>query len=336
MLANSWKKIQQGQIAPVYVLVGEESYLIYETVAKLKEVLSKNGEVEVITFDLEEVPVEAVIDEADTLPFFSEKKLVIAKNASFLKATEKGKEKIEHNVKRLEHWLNYPSDTSVTVFIAPYEKLDERKKVTKLLKEKAVYIQANTPQEKDLVVWIQHEVTSQGKTIGQQAIDRLVAMIGANMLQLKMEIEKMSLYLGESGEITVQLVEELVAKTLEQDAFKMLNAYFEHNHKLALGIYHDLLQQKEEPIMLVGLLASNIRTMSNVYYLLKKGYHSQQIAKQLKIHPYRVKLIVENPKRPSEERLLKALYQLAEVDIALKTTGGKRERHLELFLLKSL
>lgn len=338
MLTNIWKKIKQGDIAPVYLLVGEESYLINETMTKLRDALSQSGEIEVMNFDLDEVPVDYVIDEADTIPFFSERKLVVAKNASFLKSTEKGKEKIDHDLKRLENWLAHPSDLTVTVFIAPYEKLDERKKVTKLLKEKAVYVQVQTPKEQDLAVWIQGQVKERGKTIQQGALEKLVTMVGTNMLQLQMEIDKMSLYLGDSepSEITESLVEDLVAKTLEQDAFKMLNAYFERNHTLALEIYHDLLRQKEEPIMLVGLLASNIRTMSNVYYLLKKGYHPQQIAKQLKVHPYRVKLMVENRRRPSDESLLKALYRLADVDLALKTTGGNRERHLELFLLKSL
>ena len=125
---------------------------------------------------------------------------------------------------------------------------------------------------------------------------RIVEMVGANMLQLQMEIEKLALYLGEEQDITVDLVEDLVAKTLEHDAFKMLNAYLAHN-KQKHSIYHDLLRQKEEPIMLVGLLASNIRTMNNVFYLQKKGYIRAQIAKQLKVHPYRVKIMVEQKKR---------------------------------------
>ena len=55
-----------------------------------------------------------------------------------------------------------------------------------------------------------------------------------------------------------------------------------------------------------------------------------------KIHPYRVKLMIEQRHRPSEENLLRALYQLAEVDLQLKSTGGNRERYLELFLLRQL
>lgn len=336
MFTKAWKEIKNGQIAPVYCIYGEESYFIDETIKRIKEALNTAEEAEVMTFDMDEQPVDLVIDEADTFPFFSERKLVIAKNASFLKASEKGKEKIEHDLKRLENWLAYPSDFCVTLFIAPYEKLDERKKITKAVKEKSILLHAETPKENDLAAWIRSEVKGFEKSITDDAVDKLVEMVGANMLQLQKEIEKMALYLGEEGQITVHLVEELVAKTLEHDAFKMLNAYLSRNVSEALQIYHDLLRQKEEPIMLVGLLASNIRTMSNVYYLQKKGYHPNQISKQLKLHPYRVKLMLENRQRPNEERLLKALKNLSDVDLKLKSISGNRERYLEMFLLKAL
>lgn len=131
MISTIWNNIKKGELSPVYLLVGEEGYFIDETVKRLKEAIGPEEEIEMSTFDLEETPVDAVMDEADTIPFFSERKLIIAKNASFLKATEKGKEKIDHDMKRLETWLAHPSDFSVTVFIAPYEKLDERKKSDK-------------------------------------------------------------------------------------------------------------------------------------------------------------------------------------------------------------
>ena len=336
MITKVWQDFKKGNFAPVYLLVGEESYFVDETIKQLKAALRNEEEAEVMTFDLNEQPIDYVIDEADTIPFFTERKLIIAKNASFLKATEKGKEKIDHDLKRLESWLAHPTDTAITLFVAPYEKLDERKKVTKLMKEKCVIIQAETPKNHDLNVWIQNEANKYGKAITDEAIGQLLEMVGPNMLQLQMEMEKLALYLGEEAEVTRELVEELVAKTLEHDAFKMLNAYLEHNQVEALKIYHDLLRQKEEPIKLVGLLANNIRTMTNIFYLQKKGYHQQQIAKHLKIHPYRVQVISNQKNRPSDQRLLQALYSLAQVDLQLKTTGGNRERHLELFLMKRL
>ncbi|GEL03903.1 DNA polymerase III subunit delta [Rummeliibacillus stabekisii] len=336
MFSKLWADIQKGKLASVYLLAGLESYYIDETIRRIKDKLEEEGEVESVTIDLDEKPVDLVIDESDTIPFFSSKKLIIAKNASFLKATDKTKEKIQHDLTRLARWLEFPSDTSVTIFIAPYEKLDERKKVTKQMKEHAVYLLAETPKEHDLAVWVQHEVAGFGKLIEDEATAKLIELVGLDMLHLKSEVDKICLYLGEETTITASLVEELVSKTLEQDAFKMLNAYIRHDVSEALSIYHDLIRQKQEPIMLVALLASQIRLMSNVYYLLKKGYHSGQIAKQLKVNPYRIKRIVEDRRNISEEALLKALYGLSEVDLKLKSVSGRRERFLELFLMKPL
>src|SRR5690606_32724720 len=104
MITSIWKAIRNGQIDPVYVITGTESYFIEKTLDLLKTKLT-DGEPEFINFDLDEVPVDYVIEEADTIPFFSDRKLIIAKNASFLKAAERGKEKIDHNLKALEAWL---------------------------------------------------------------------------------------------------------------------------------------------------------------------------------------------------------------------------------------
>lgn len=336
MFQQLWKEMNQGKIDSVYVLSGTETYFIDETIRRMKQALEQTGEIETTIFDLEEVPVQHVMEEADTIPFFSEKKLIIAKNASFLKATDNSKEKIAHDLKALELWLRHPADFSVTLFIAPYEKLDERKKITKQMKELAHVVHAEAPKERDLAVWIQNEVSSRQKQIDEQAIQKLIELVGLDMLHLQMEVDKLCHYIGEEGTIQLEDVEELVAKTLEQDAFKLLNAYIAGDVSTAISIYHDLIRQKQEPIALVALLASQVRLMSNVYYLLSKGYHAQQIAKTLKVNPYRVKRIVEDRRGVKDTHLLKALYGLSEVDLQLKSMSGRRERYLELFLMRPL
>ncbi|ETP68833.1 MULTISPECIES: DNA polymerase III subunit delta [Planococcus] len=333
MITSIWKAIRNGQIDPVYVITGTESYFIEKTLDLLKTKLT-DGEPEFINFDLDEVPVDYVIEEADTIPFFSDRKLIIAKNASFLKAAERGKEKIDHNLKALEAWLENPPSSSVTVFVAPYEKLDERKKITKLIKQHAVMVEAKALQANDLEVWVQHEAKQFGKHIEKSSAQRLIEMAGTNLTLLSSEIEKMSLYLGAEEEITDELIVQMTARTLEQDAFKMLQAYLDGNISEALSVYYDLIRQKEEPVALTALLASQIRFMVHVYYLQKKGYHAQQISKQLKAHPYRVKLLVEKRQQIPEQRLLEVLNDLAEIDLQLKTQSGNRERILEFFLMK--
>ncbi|WP_342598442.1 DNA polymerase III subunit delta [Psychrobacillus sp. FSL H8-0483] len=334
MISDKWAQITNNNLSDVYLLYGTEAYFIEETLKRIKRQLKANGEAEVISFDLEEKNVEEVMYEADTLPFFSDKKLVIAKNAFFLKATEKGKEKIMHDTTELEKWLQSPSPTAVTIFIAPYEKLDERKKITKAMKQYANVIEAISLQAHDLKTWVLHEVSTYGKTMSEEAINCLIELGGTNLVHLQTELVKIATYIGEDQEIDADTVKQLLVRTLEQDVFTLGNAYLAGNKSEAIEIYHDLLKRKEDPLKLNALIATQVRLMVQVSHLKKKGYHAQQIANQLKVHPYRVKLLFDNPMLHNEQKLLRTLNDIATVDLQLKTLSINRERILELFLLK--
>lgn len=336
MATAIWRKIEAGEIDPVYLLTGPEQHLIDETINRLKKVILDSDTEEPIRFDLEETPVEIVMEEADTVPFLQDRKLIIAGNATFLKAQEKAREKVDHNLELLSNWLKNPSPTSTVVFIAPFEKLDGRKTITKQMKEYSTVVEAERIQGKDLYTWVQHEAGSHGVRISSDAAEFLVKMGGEDLLVLSSEISKMAMYLGGSGNITEKEIEELVPRTPEMDVFRLTDAYVAGKTADAIKIYHDLLRNGEEPIMLTSLIASQIRLMIHVGALRKKGYPQHQIAKSVNVHPYRVKLVMENRNIPQAERLLKVLDQLASIDHQLKTSSGKRERILELFLMAPL
>lgn len=331
-----WKKIASGQIDPVYLLTGVEHHIFDATIERLKKALPNIDEASIIRFDLEETPVEAVIEEADTLPFLEDHKLIIASGAIFLSGQDAKRGEVTHDLIALEQWLDNPSPTATVVFIAPYEKLDGRKRITKKMKELVTVIEAKRLEGKDLSTWVQQEAGRNGVQISSTSAQALVSTVGDNLLSLSMEIKKMATYLGEAEEITTALIEELVPRTPEMDVFRLTDAYLASNIPKSVSIYHDLLRAGEEPIMLTSLIAGQIRLMIHVNSLRKKGYQQQQIAKTLRVHPYRVKLMMENRRMPNDKRLLAILKQLAEIDYKLKTTSGKRERLLELFFMDAL
>ena len=114
----------------------------------------------------------------------------------------------------------------------------------------------------------------------------------------------MATYLGGTGEITEDLIELLVPRTPEMDVFRLTDSYVAGNIGKTISIYHDLLRNGEEPIMLTSLIAGHIRLMIHVQSLRKKGYQQQQIAKTLHVHPYRVKLMMENRNIPNEKQVV--------------------------------
>lgn len=336
MANTTWKKIAAGEIDPVYLLTGLEQHIFDSTIKRLKKAMAFDDEASVIRFDLEETPIEIVIEEADTLPFLEERKLLIVSNPTFLTAQDRGREKVVHNLDVFETWLDNPSPTATVVFLAPYEKLDARKRITKKMQKVSTVIEANRLEGRDLTTWVQQEAKAQGTHISPEAAEYLIKIAGGGLLSLTAEIDKMATYLSGEGEITSDVIDMLIPRTPEMDVFRLTDAYLAGNISDTVSIYHDLLRNGEEPIMLTSLISVQIRLMIHVLSLRRKGYQQHQIAKTLKVHPYRVKLMMENRTVPSEKRLLDVLNQLASIDYKLKSTSGKRERILELFFMQGL
>ena len=139
-------------------------------------------------FDLEETPIETALEDAETLPFMGERRLVFMQNPFFLTA-EKTKSKVEHNVKRLEAYLADPVPYSIVVLTAPYPKLDERKKITKELKRRAEVIEAKKLGEHELRSWINERAAVSGTQMDADAVDLLIELAGTNLMMLTNELE---------------------------------------------------------------------------------------------------------------------------------------------------
>ncbi|WP_449537041.1 DNA polymerase III subunit delta [Ferdinandcohnia sp. Marseille-Q9671] len=334
MNIDLWKKIKKKQFASIYLLHGTESFLIKETKDLLIEYSIEEDEKDfnLSIFDLEETPIEVALADAETLPFMGERRIVILQNPSFLTA-EKNKEKVEHNVSVLEQYIKEPAPFTILVFAAPYEKLDERRKIVKQLKANAEILTANTLSEKDLHSWIDERAGQQSVTINSRAVQELVQVAGTNLMNITQEIDKMCLYVGTDGEISEETVRLLVPRSLEQNIFTLIDKVVNRRLDEALRIFYDLLQNNEEPIKILSLLATQFRLIFQVKEFSRQGYGQQQIAGSLKVHPFRVKLASGQATLFTQEELFKIISQLAEADYEMKS--GKRDKQLilELFIM---
>ena len=120
------------------------------------------------------------------------------------------------------------------------------------------------------------------------------------------------------------------------DVFRLTDAYVSGKVSNTVAIYHDLLRNGEEPIMLTSLIASQVRLMVHVGLLTEKRIPATSNCENIKCSSIRVKLMMENRSLPSSERLLLILNKLAAIDYKLKSSSGKRERILELFFMEPI
>lgn len=331
------KEIEKNRIHPLYLLYGKEDFLIKDSVDKIVSTLliEEEKDFNYSIYDMKEVPIQVAVEEGETLPFFGERRVIFLKNCYFL-TTVKEKEKVEHDLSTFEKYIQSPAEETVMIVSVGHEKLDERKKIVKQLKKNGVFLEANAFQEKELRQWIDNFERETSLQLEEKAKNKLVQLTGRNMMTLTSELNKLSLYGEEGGVITEADIEELVPRTLEDNIFELVDSVVRGKAERAMDIFYDLIKQKEEPIKIVALLARQFRIILQASYLHKKGYTQKQIASQIKVHPYAVKMALAQGKRFDERQLTNILQTLATVDYDMKTGKMEKQLRLELCLLELL
>ncbi|WP_182200525.1 DNA polymerase III subunit delta [Paraliobacillus salinarum] len=328
------KKIEQRQFQSIYLLQGTESYLVENIVNKLKQngLMDNDDYANFIRYDLEETTIQEVIMDVETYPFFGERKIVLAYHPVFLTA-KPDKTGLTHQIQSLLDYASNPVDYSILVLIAPYEKLDERKKITKTLKKQAEIIDCQPVKEWEIDKWIDYLVKQFHVGIEKAAYETITKETGPNLMLLEKEIEKMATYLGGNGTITPEVAEGLVAhQSATNSGFKLVDAVIAKQLGKAIETYQDLSKMNEEEIALVALLASQFRTLSHVKTLKKSGYSQQQMAQQLKVHPYVIKMSLSREKYFTKEKIESILNECANADIKIKQGLMDKKLVFELLL----
>ena len=328
------EQIKKEHIPPVLLLYGTESYFIQNIQDKLFANLMKHsGDENISTYDLEETPIQEVVADAETYPFFGEKKLIYAMNPTFL-STKHKKLPFEHDLTRLEQYISNPVDYSVIVFIAPYEKLDNRKKITKTLNKQAVVAECNPIKDYEVQKWIKTLATDLHITIEPDAYRVFEAELIVNLHLIQNELRKLALYVGKNGVVTKSIAEELISSTANGSALKLVDTVIDRNLHRAITIYKDLEKMNEEPIALIALLAFQFRIIFQVKLLKEQGYTQFQMRNQLSAHPYVIKIAYEREGRFTANQLEEIFDALTNADAAIKQGKMSKELVFELLLYK--
>lgn len=335
-LLSAIREIRQKQFAPIYVLYGPESFLAEEfmALARREMVDPAFNDLNISIYDCSETPLQEILQDAETLPFIGEHRLVIARQAYFLTGS-KPPAKVESNPDSLLTYMQNPPAYSSLILHTDSEKLDERKKLVKSLQQKAKMIPFPLMKDVDLYSWVERRAEKYQARIQREQAIKLVARVGGELRLLDKELEKLALYVGAGGSITDQSIELLSSRTLEQDVFALIEQVAIGRLDKAMRMMYDLMKTGEEPIKLLSLFARQFRLLLHVRQWSPRGYSQQQLAGMLKIHPYAVKKAMEQARHFSEDSLKKLLGILAEEDYRIKSGHVDKLLALELFIARA-
>ena len=293
--------------------------------AQIEQILKKNklSKDNIIKYDLLEVPIAVLINELDTYNLLTDKKVVIGENSSFLTASKV--KSINTNIEELEKYINNPNNDNILILIC--NKLDNKKKIVKLLKEKGELLSSEVSIDKII------KDNLDDYSMDNRTINYLINYCSNDMEKILNELEKLKCFKLNDKVISISDIDEVVVKSLDDNVFDFINAVVGKNKEKAYDIYKELLYKGEEETKLIIMVADQIRLLYNCKVLLLDGMKKDDIASYLEIHPYKVKLAIESSYSYTKEELLKILNNLYEIDKSIKTGKEYGKIGFELFIL---
>ncbi|UBH12333.1 DNA polymerase III subunit delta [Macrococcus armenti] len=318
----------------IYLIHGSTKPLVEaETDKLLAKLIGNRDEFNFSQYDMKEIPFETMKEDAMTIPFLSDAKAIVIHNA-FVFTGEKVKTTFDINIDEILKFIEGFEGPNYVIFTVYSDKLDERKKIVKKIKANHDVRKIEPLDEQGMKQVIKTTLNENFKDIKEDALNEMIGLTGIDYSAVMKELDKLVLYSGDTPVITKSDVSQVVSRSLEQNVF-LLTDYITTGKKTeAIHLLKDLIHMKEEPIKLLALITSQYRLYYQVKILAEKGYSEQQIAREVKVHPYRVKLSMRKVRQIPLKHLLEVIDACAEADYELKSSYMDKVLILELFILK--
>ena len=328
------KQLKEKTPALVYLVLGTQQVLQEKALTAFLSLIPEEQQVmNVGRYDMEVTPVASALDDAVSAPFFGESRLVIINKPYFL-TNEKRGGKEDHDLSAVIKYLHHPEPTTTLVFLAPYEKLDGRKKLVKELKKVAVNVSAAPLDERSARQQVEGQLRQAGFTIDDAALELLVQRTNADYGLMVANVAKLEILAYQDKHITAPMVQALVPQSLDDNVFDLVTAVLRRDQPRSLELYQQLLASQKQPLQINAVLVSQFRLLIQLKVLVNHGLSQGSIASRLNVHPYRVKLGLRTVRQFSLERLANAYLGLVKIEQNLKTTQRDPELLFQLFMLQ--
>lgn len=317
------EEIKTGQLKQVYLLCGEEAYLRSQYKDRLKTALLDGGDsMNLHYFEGKGIQPGEVIDLAETMPFLSERRVLVLENSEFFK----------HGGEQLAEYLASPAQTAFFVFVEP--AADKRSKLYKAVQAKGRVIECNTQDEAVLKRWILEFLKKENKKITERDLDFFLEKTGTNMENIRGELEKLMCYCLGRDVVTARDIEEICVRQVNNQIFDMINAVAAKRQKRAMELYYDLLTLKEPPMRILYLITRQFNMLLQVKELKNKGYDANTIGTRVGLAGFIARKYVEQAAKFKESDLRKALVDCVETEEAVKTGRMNDILSVELLIVK--
>jgi DNA polymerase-3 subunit delta len=271
---------------------------------------------------------QEVLARAQTMPMLAPRQVIVVEDAETVESL--GERSRDEILAGLENYLQ--SSAPFTILLLQASTLDMRLRFSKVLAEKALLVKLSIGDASAAVL-----AAEMAKELGAE-IDREAAALLADILngepaRMRIELEKLAVYVQGRGRIVAGDVEALVVAARKNTVWQLADLLATRRRNDALAFLDNLLREGEQPVGLVGALAWMYRKLIEARDL-PAGTNGFQAARQLGMRPEAADAAIRNSRRLPKKELIAGLVALAETDSQLKSSNPDPRPLMEFLIAR--
>ena len=318
------RALKAGRVEPLYLLFGPEDYLRDRAARAVSEAALADAplrEFNETSYSLTNTDVQQAIAAAEQLPMMAARRVVRISDFNKLREADED---------ALLRYLARPAASSVVIFTS--DDVDKRRKLSKTLLDACISVEFASLTDRDLLSWAKSHLRELKADTDERTLGQIVALVGSDVRTLSNELDKLATAVLRSGRITMEMVDALVGRSRELSNFELTDHLIARNRKRALQILQRLLDDGSEPVMLIGLIASNYHRLSLAKELMSRGAAKEEVFRLVAMPYSKREDFLATARRTESGTLTRSIQRVAAADVAIKTSQGTPRLQLELLI----
>lgn len=329
-------KLSKGNFSNIYVFCGSDEQSIKKSIDKIVgKVVNKDfKELNYVQLDGITTDNDSIINACETLPLMSEKRVVVIYRANFLKdKVDKSMDKVFKNLTK--YIEDIPKDCILIMYYIfendrekeslKLKKLDKKVEVVKFSKLKGMVLQRKVGEI----------FKKKNKTISKSDLALFCNIVENNMDIIENEVEKLCCYVDDR-EIVTEDITKLISGKNDNDIFNLVDFVSQKKPQKSLDILNELVFKGESVTGILRMIQRQFKLIFDIKINMDKGKNKEDIARELRLHPFICEKMMNQSKKFSIGQLEKIFKVCMETEKTLKSSSVNQKTELELLIINTV
>jgi len=310
------------QLRPVYVVVGDETFLANQVVDALIEAadVGKTAGFNIDRWQASDVHGFKVVAAALTVPMMAKCRVVIV--GGIEKWDKKGDSAGggTESLNALADYAAAPADTALVILRGT--KVNGSRKLMRAAKRDGFLVKCEPLSRRELPRFIMGRAKQHDHPMDRQVAEVLAELVGPELGPVCDAIERLSLFVGQGKPITEEAVTSTITRVRQQTVWMLIDALSRRDLGKVLRAMADALRKRGDAMPLLGLLRWRVRQLTRYGSERRRGQDQRDAAKAAGVPPFKAAEIEQVSRKLGRWTLERWTMLLAEADLALK--GSRR------------